>query len=36
MGHFVRLLIARESDLGDTFRQPPFLGTVEIADGIGH
>lgn len=34
MGHFVRLLIARESDLGDTFRQPPFLGAVEIADGI--
>ncbi len=34
MAHFVRLLIARDADLGEAFRRPPFLGTVELADGL--
>lgn len=34
MGHVVRLFIARDADLGDAFREPPFLGTVDLADGL--
>ena len=34
MAHFVRLLIARDVGLGEAFRRPPFLGTVELADGL--
>ena len=33
MAHFVTLFIARDADHGDTFRAPPFIGTVDLGDG---
>lgn len=34
MAHFLTLFIGREADHGETFRAPPFVGTVELDDEL--